>query len=907
MRVSNNINSSEVVDAAGSDRRSAVARGWPCVDPVALVVETASATSVPQPVSVGIPFPRGALGYEGAVALSDPDGGARSSQATALARWPDGSVKWLLLDFLLPPTDAGRTVWTLNWHSGDRAPVCQPDGRLGVEEHGGAIVVSTGTASFRLDPQTLAPIASVEIDGTSILGATSVQALLRDRRGRIRRPRIERSQIEARGPARATVCFDGAFEGGRGECCRFRARLSFFAGSSSVRLEFTLHNPRRARHTGGLWDLGDPGSIYFRDFTLGIDLAESGRHRVRWTEDVEGSEQTTEVEAFEIYQESSGGENWRSRNHVNRHGQVPCRFRGYRVCRGADTTYGLRASPVVSVQTPGGTITAAIPEFWQQFPKAVDIREGALNVRVFPDQFGDHFELQAGEQKTHTVWLHFSGGDRSEIDALRWVHRPAQIQCTPDWYASAGTVPHLSPAPADDGERYETYLAELLSGPKSLFARREIIDEYGWRNYGEVYADHEAEHYKGDPPVISHYNNQYDFLNGTLLQWMRSGDTRWLELAGPLARHILDIDIYHTDKDKSAYNQGMFWHTNHYRDAATCTHRAYSRQNSAPGDPFGGGGPSSNHNYSTGLLHYYYLTGDANARDVVLGLADWVVNMDDGEKTVFAILDRSPTGNATYPGESNYQGPCRGAGNSINALIDGWLLTSHGAYLAKAEQLICRVSHPDDDVPGRNLLNVEPRWSYTVFLSAVARYLAVKAEAGELDFMHAYARAVLLHYACWMVDHERPYFDQVENLEFPNETWAAQEFRKANVLRLAAAHADEPLRSAALARGDELAERAWRDLSQFASKHSARAAALLLTEGARDAFFARTKAAAAPRADARHDFGRPQQFIPQKERVIAQLQSPASVLDALVKLMAPGNWRRIRLRGYIYWNGLRGR
>ena len=81
--------------------------------------------------------------------------------------------------------------------------------------------------------------------------------------------------------------------------------------------------------------------------------------------------------------------------------------------------------------------------------------------------------------------------------------------------------------------------------------------------------------------------------------------------------------------------------------------------------------------------------------------------------------------------------------------------------------------------------------------------------------------------------HERPYFDQLEKLEFPNETWAAQEFRKANVIRSAAAHTGEPLRSALVHRGAELTDRAWHDLLRFDSRHSARTIAILLTEGMR--------------------------------------------------------------------------
>ena len=56
------------------------------------------------------------------------------------------------------------------------------------------------------------------------------------------------------------------------------AATSFFAGSATVRFDVTLRNPRRAEHPGGLWDLGDPGSVYVRDaaLTLATHLGEHG-------------------------------------------------------------------------------------------------------------------------------------------------------------------------------------------------------------------------------------------------------------------------------------------------------------------------------------------------------------------------------------------------------------------------------------------------------------------------------------------------------------------------------------------------------------------------------------------------------------------------------------------------------
>ena len=208
-------------------------------------------------------------------------------------------------------------------------------------------------------------------------------------------------------------------------------------------------------------------------------------------------------------------------------------------------------------------------------------------------------------------------------------------------------IPFLLPPPPDPADRCESFLSGVVTGPRRFSVGREEIDEYGWRNYGDVYADHELTYYKGDPPVVSHYNNQYDVIYGLLNQYLRTGDVRWFELAEPLARHVIDIDIYHTREDRAAYNGGMFWHTDHHRDAVTATHRCYSRTNCGAVKRAYGGGPSNEHNYTTGLLHYFYLTGDNQAEATVPGLADWVIDRDDGRKTINGLNDDGPTGLAS--------------------------------------------------------------------------------------------------------------------------------------------------------------------------------------------------------------------------------------------------------------------
>jgi hypothetical protein len=853
-----------------------------------LVLESSQASDACQPVTVGVPLPKGMLTPGVGVKLLGEGGLSVGCQSSPLAHWSDGSVKWLLLDFIVPPSGQGRSQWALELGG---VPAQAGAERVSVRVLSDSVVVETGVATFTLPRSYLGPISRVQVGGEDVLDGGLTGTVLRDRSGKARRGKVEVVRQEASGPVRATICLEGEFAGS--PRCRFVARLSFFAGSGLVRLDFTLHNPRRARHPGGLWDLGESGSLFIKEFGLELGLQGTTPPVVEWRAEPSQPLRSARGADLEIYQDSSGGENWQSKNHVNRHGQVPHSFRGYRVRVADGESFGTRATPSLSLRSEQLRLTVAVPEFWQQFPRAIEVAGRRVHLGLFPRQFNGDFELQGGEQKTHTVWLHFG---KTEVGphCLDWVHDPVRAHATPEWYAESGAIPYLTPAAEDSDGRLQGLLAGAFDGPNSFVAGQELIDEFGWRNYGDVYANHEAAHYPGPRPVISHYNNQYDVLYGSLLQYYRTGDIRWFQFLAPLARHIIDIDVYHTSEDKAAYNGGLFWHTDHYKDVATATHRAYSRANARGGRSSYGGGPGNTHNYATGLLHYYYATGDPGARDAVLSLADWVVNMDDGTRNILGWVDDGPSGLATHNGEPVYNGPGRGSGNSLNALLDGWLVSGRRTYLNKAEALIRRVIHPRDDVAARDLLNVEPRWSYTVFLSALARYLGVKAEMAELDFMYGYARASLLHYATWMLEHEVAYFDQVEKLEYPTETWAAQEFRKANVLRLAAAHAEPGLCPRLLERGHQFAERAWQDLGRFPSRTVTRALAILMIEGTKDAAFRTELPQPGPAPAGDFDFGDPQPFVYQKARVLARLKSVKGVLSIFVQLLDPRQWWRVR-------------
>jgi hypothetical protein len=96
---------------------------------------------------------------------------------------------------------------------------------------------------------------------------------------------------------------------------------------------------------------------------------------------------------------------------------------------------------------------------------------------------------------------------------------------------------------------------------------------------------------------------------------------------------------------KPRTRNGLFWHTCHYVPAGRSTHRSYPH---LPG--VCGGGPANEHNYAAGLRLHWLLTGDRMSRDAAIGLARWVIAMDDGRRTIFRWFTRAATGlaSATY-------------------------------------------------------------------------------------------------------------------------------------------------------------------------------------------------------------------------------------------------------------------
>jgi hypothetical protein len=144
-----------------------------------------------------------------------------------------------------------------------------------------------------------------------------------------------------------------------------------------------------------------------------------------------------------------------------------------------------------------------------------------------------------------------------------------------------------------------------------------------------------------------------------------------------------------------------------------------------------------------------------------------------------------------------------------------------------------------------------------------------------------------------MVEHERPILDHPERLQYPTETWAAQDIRKWHVLSEASVWCREDAWSAKMkSKAEFFFEASVKKLDSFETKSLCRPVILMLNYGWQRPALAH----ADPRAEAtvvdENAFGEPMHFRPQREVAIARAKRfiVASFVAGLALLVAGAVW-----------------
>ncbi len=495
------------------------------------------------------------------------------AQFRVLARWwrGDDSIRWVLVDFQAD-IDAGETRQFVLTNR--ELPPAEPPAVLTVEETDDDIVVVTGPARFVVSKTHFNFLASASVDANGdgafspdeelLAPSPDCGTVVEDNFGeRYYSSESTRSvEVIEQGPMRVRIRARGLHRARAGEgysqgMYRYDYFMDFFAGSTTVYSDVVIGNnfPQSV------------GTPCFEDASLWLTLRgpvngfSIAGHRGT-SHEFEPGEGTSVC----LYQDSNGADTWEQCQGYNTERRARWRFpagrtatfRGYKVWErggddddpGREIASGDQATGTTLVRTERGGVVMHLRDFWQQFPKGVEVfADGRLRVGLFPGEYKVNHFLEDATAKGHEIILHFFVDEQpnpAEIAAVwdaKVLPRPAELQHIADCGALADLGPFTVPTQGLDtrpNNRTAAYDARMLT-TDGLYG-----NAYGWQVFGERWRSCGGHSSRGARQPMNQDNYLY--------LWFVTGNHGWLLNGDARSRHFRDVRAYRIeDVDPFAY------------------------------------------------------------------------------------------------------------------------------------------------------------------------------------------------------------------------------------------------------------------------------------------------------------------------------------------------------------------
>jgi hypothetical protein len=195
---------------------------------------------IQEPVTVGIPFPKGMLFEKNGIPQLALEG-VKDYQFRTLARWPDGSVRWALVDFQTDVKAGGISDNNVHVIRGSGNSY----GKL-AESKGDVIIVNTGVMTVEIKKKGFNLFDSVTGDNKEIIskGASKGIVVIGEAGAEYTASNDTKAKvsIEENGPVRAVIKAEGTHTGNNKRMMDFTVRMHFYKGKSRVKVFYTLRN-----------------------------------------------------------------------------------------------------------------------------------------------------------------------------------------------------------------------------------------------------------------------------------------------------------------------------------------------------------------------------------------------------------------------------------------------------------------------------------------------------------------------------------------------------------------------------------------------------------------------------------------------------------------------------------------
>src|SRR3989338_7941511 len=278
--------------------------------------------------------------------------------------------------------------------------------------------------------------------------------------------------------------------------------------------------------------------------------------------------------------------------------------------------------------------------------------------------------------------------------------------------------------PQYKGSHYRAFHS-LWESSTSSPSSTDYFNDYGWAAYGNQPLEEET---YGEGKA-GYFDLKYDFDWGVWMQFLRTGENRWKEMAEASSRYqeqlILHEVITETGWDVARWKNAVFGHAQHNETGNTNGARNYL-------------GPVIDTAWGArGAALHYYLTGYEPSRQFAEDFAAYAYDF---------YKDRR---------ESDYlwNGYERSAANLLSVLVEGYALTGNKHYQELAHELMVYYApekQPCISGPISNNTNdfVRP-WMLATYLSAVGRYAVTMEEIGNTSEAQ-FAQNHLMGYVEWI-------------------------------------------------------------------------------------------------------------------------------------------------------------
>lgn len=564
-------------------------------------VKELAGLDIQRAVTGGIPIEKGSAPKGSHFVLFDQNDNPVPCQNEILATWEDGSARWVLLDFQAKPHAKKASHFRLKWGTGVQK--AQPSTGVRVSKNQG-IAISSGNVKLATTPEALLRISD----------RFDVKLVMKNKSKERCEATVTSSKVETNGEMRSTMILSGSFNDPAGKrMVDFRLRASVFAGLEQFYIE-----PQ-------LLVNADTGIIAYID-DLSFEI----------------------VPLNPLLKATIGGDpGWVGK---------PTENQTAKLFQVDDEKYTIEGSSGKGSKAPGwmeisdrkGTLSFALKDFWQQWPKSLEVNNKVAKLGLLPEfeegAFAhmvpwykydylfeeDSYRLRVGQARRWQIWLDLSGDGaslaKSANQRLIPIPDPTQAINTGEWgfIAAAGS---------EGMATYDDWAENQFEGYRQSIQEQR---DYGAMNWGDWWGE------RG----VNWGNHEYDTPLHILTQFVRTGDPKYFYVAEESARHLSEVDVVHFVNDdlKEYFSK---WESKSYPSRPGMVHEHsighvggfhpvekvkelyvdldIGKGNPNPYlclDPFNLG-----HIFTLGMSYYYLLTGDPWMKETVNRIGDNLIKL----------------------------------------------------------------------------------------------------------------------------------------------------------------------------------------------------------------------------------------------------------------------------------------